>query len=91
MYCANEVSGLQPRTKEVQPKINNLKVTFVETVNQAIKLGQIVVPTKSESTKIVFDRNKMWNVKDVKWSDEEESLNSFIKRIEKLLKQGGEK
>ncbi len=91
MYGINEVSGLQPKGKEAQPKLNNLKVTFVETVNQAIKLGQIVVPTKSQTTEVVFDRKKMWNVSDVKWSDEEESLNSFIKRIEKILKKGGEK
>lgn len=67
------------------------EIAFVETVSQAVRLGKIVIPTKSETTEICFERNKMVNFDDVRWDEEEEKINAFITRLQKILKKGGEK
>lgn len=82
--CTQALQKVDSGSKTATP---NGGFAFVEAIAEAVQLGKIVVPTKAESTEITFEKNKLVNFENIKWDDEEEMINSFIRRIEAVVKK----
>lgn len=62
-------------------------ISFVETVARAVKFGEIIVPAKADMNKLNFEQNKLVSFDEIKYDEEEEKINAFISRIQRILRE----
>ena len=63
-------------------------VSFIETMAETARQARIAVPNKKNAAELNFEKYKFLNLEEhTGWGDEEDLINSFVGRIERIIKQ----